>query len=53
MWDKISQERHVHALLAPFQKGDVSSWISAISRIPSKRQQRVNTEVIFFFWWFI
>jgi hypothetical protein len=53
VWDKITQECQVHALLAPFQKGDVSSWISAISRIPSKQQQRVTARVILFFWWFI
>jgi hypothetical protein len=36
----------MHAALVPFQKGNVSDWILAIGKVPSKRQQRNNVGII-------
>jgi hypothetical protein len=39
--------------LIQFQKGNISDWITAIGQQGSKRQQRVNAGIVFFFWWYI
>jgi hypothetical protein len=53
VWDKIAQELQVHNAVSPFQKGNVADWITAIARIPSKRDQRINAGIICFFCWFL
>jgi hypothetical protein len=53
VWDKIAQMFQVHLAIAPFQKDEVSDWLSAISRTGSKSNQRRNLGIMFFCWWFV
>jgi hypothetical protein len=50
-WDKLVHDLQVHQALSPFQKGNIKNWISAISRVQPKQQQRENAGIILFFWW--
>jgi hypothetical protein len=51
--DKIAHMFKVYPVIAPFQKGEVSDWLSAISRTGSKNNQRRNSGIMFFCWWFV
>jgi hypothetical protein len=53
VWDKIAHMFKVYPVIAPFQKGEVSDWLSAISRTGSKNNQRCNSGIMFFCWWFV
>jgi hypothetical protein len=35
----------------PLSKGKIPDWIAASTRISSKRQQRINAGIVFFYWW--
>jgi hypothetical protein len=53
VWDRVAQEFQVHVVLIPFQKGKILDWIAASTRISSKRQQRINAGIVFFYWWLL
>jgi hypothetical protein len=39
VWDMVAQSFQVHPAIAPFHKGSIADWISAISRAGSKKEQ--------------
>jgi hypothetical protein len=49
-WDEVAQSFHIHPAIAP---GNISEWMLAISRTGSKNNQRRNTGIVLFYWWFV
>jgi hypothetical protein len=53
IWNKAVQAFQLHPAIAPFQKGGISDWLRAITRIGSMEQQRQNAGIMLYCWWFV
>jgi hypothetical protein len=47
------QSFQVHLAIVPFQKGNISEWLLAISRTGSKKEQCRNAGIVFFCWRYV